>query len=211
MPLKATPADKSVVKNVLVTKIVLVAKNALATKIVPVAKTKLLAATLPKLPRNLKMDALKANFVLNANTAQPAMTVVHVAHVPKANVVSPVMNSVVNLAVNAVSLAANNLVANVAKVVPSAHASKLSPSSSLSKSLQAFGQASPASLLHSGASLSALSLFLNNAKEMVLVVMDIAKMVAVTDVATDNAVVVDHVAPAVAVLAVADLAPTKAN
>jgi hypothetical protein len=66
-------------------------------------------------------------------------------------------------------------------------------------------------LLHSGASLSALSLFLNNAKEMVLVVMDIAKMVAVTDVATDNAVVVDHVAPAVAVLAVADLAPTKAN
>jgi hypothetical protein len=219
MPLKATPADKSVVKNVLVTKIVLVAKNALATKIVPVAKTKLLAPTLPKLPRSLKMDALKANFVLNANTAQPAMTVVHVAHVPKANVVSPVMNSVVNLvvnsvvnlAVNAVSLAANNLVANVAKVVPSAHASKLSPSSSLSKSLQAFGQASPASLLHSGASLSALSLFLNNAKEMVLVVMDIAKMVAVTNVATDNAVVVDHVAPAVAVLAVADLAPTKAN
>jgi hypothetical protein len=211
MPLKATPADKSVVKNVLVTKIVLVAKNALVTKIVPVAKTKLLAPTLPKLPRSLKMDALKANFVLNANTAQPAMTVVHVAHVPKANVVSLVMNSVVNLAVNAVSLAANNLVANVAKVVPSAHASKLSPSSSLSKSLQAFGQASPASLLHSGASLSALSLFLNNAKEMVLVVMDIAKMVAVTDVATDNAVVVDHVAPAVAVLAVADLAPTKAN
>jgi hypothetical protein len=211
MPLKVTPADKSVVKNVLVTKIVLVAKNALATKIVPVAKTKLLAPTLPKLPRSLKMDAPKANFVPNANTAQPAMTVVHVAHVPKANVVSPVMNSVVNLAANAVSLAANNLVANVAKVVPSAHVSKSSPSSSLSKSLQAFGQASPASLLHSGASLSALSLFLNNAKEMVLVVMDIAKMVAVTDVATDNAAVVDHVAPAVAVLAVADLAPTKAN
>ena len=157
MPLKAMPADKSVVKNVLATKIVLVAKNALATKTVPVAKTKLLAPTLPKLPRSLKMGALKANFVLNANTAQPAMTVVHVAHVPKANVVSPVMNSVVNLAVNAVSLAANNLVANVAKVVQSAHVSKSSPSSSLSKSLQAFGQASPASLLHSGASLSALS------------------------------------------------------
>jgi hypothetical protein len=211
MPLKATPVDKSVVKNVLVTKIVLVAKNALVTKTVPVAKTKLLAATLPKLLRNLKADALKANFVLNANTAQLAMTAVHAAHVPKANVVSLVMNSVVNHAANVVNLATSNLVANVAKVVPSAHASKSSPSSSLSKSLQAFGQASHASLLHSGASLSALSLFLNNAKEMGLVVMDIAKMVAVTDVATDNAVVVDHVAPAVAVLAVAVLAPTKAN
>jgi hypothetical protein len=211
MPLKAMPADKSVVKNVLVTKIVLVAKNALATKTVPVAKTKLLAPTLPKLPRNLKADALKTNFVRNANTVQPAMNVVHAALAQKANVVNLATNSVANLAVNAVNLAANNLVANVAKVVQSAHVSKSSPSSSLSKSLQGFGQVSPASLLHSGASLSALSLFLNNAKEMVLVVTEIAKMVAVTDVAMAIAVAVDHVAPAVAVLAVADLAPTKAN
>jgi hypothetical protein len=211
MPLKAMPADKSVVKNVLATKIVLVAKNALATKTVPVAKTKLLAPTLPKLPRNLKTDVPRTNFVLNANTVQPAMIVVRAAHVPKASVVNLATNSVANLAVNVANLAMNNLVANVAKVVPSVHASKSSPSSSLSKSLQAFGQVSPASLLHSGASLSALSLFLNNAKEMVLVVTEIAKMVAVTDVAMAIVVAVDHVAPAVAVLAVADLAPTKAN
>ena len=211
MPLKVTLADKSVAKNVLVTKIVLAAKNARATKIVPVAKNKLLAATLLKRHRNLKADAPKANFVLNANTVQPAMIVVHADLAQKANVVNLVMNSVANHAENAANLATSNRVANAAKVVPNARASKSSLSSFLSKSRQAFGQVSPASLLHSGASLSALSLFLNNAKETVLVVTEIAKMVAVTDVAMAIVAAVDHVAPAVAALAVADLAPTKAK
>lgn len=205
MPLKVTLADKSVAKNVLVTKIVLGAKN------VPGAKNKRLTTTLLKRLRNLKADAPKANFVLNANTVQPAMIAVHADLALKANVVNLVMNSVANHAANVVNLATSNRVANAAKVVPNARASKSSPSSFLSKSLQAFGQVSPAFLLHSGASLSALSLFLNSAKETVLVVMEIAKMVAVTDVAMAIVAAGDHVAPAVAALAAVDLAPTKAN
>lgn len=199
MPLKVTLADKSVAKNVL------------GAKNVPGAKNKRLTTTLLKRLRNLKADAPKANFVLNANTVQPAMIAVHADLALKANVVNLVMNSVANHAANVVNLATSNRVANAAKVVPNARASKSSPSSFLSKSLQAFGQVSPAFLLHSGASLSALSLFLNSAKETVLVVMEIAKMVAVTDVAMAIVAAGDHVAPAVAALAAVDLAPTKAN
>ena len=211
MQLKVTPADKSVVKNVLVTKIVLVAKNALATKTVPVVKTKLLAATLLRPHRNLKADALKANFVRNANTVQLAMIVVHAVLAQKANVVNLATNSVASPVVNVVSLVTNNLVANAAKVVQSALAFKSSLSSFPFKSRQAFGQVSLASLLLFGAFQSVLNSFLNNAQEITIVVMGIAKMAAVTDVAMDIVVAVDHVALAVAVPAVADLAPIKAN
>lgn len=205
MPLKVTPADKSVAK------IVLVAKNVLATKNVLVAKSKLLAATLLKRHRKPKAAAPKANFVRNANTVQPAMIVVHADLAQKANAVNIVMNSVANHAANVVNLATNNLVANVAKDVQSAHASKSSLSLFPFKSQQAFGQVSLASLLPFGAFPSVLNSFLNNAQETTNVVMAIAKMVVVTDVVMAIVVAADHVALAVAVPAVADLAPTKAN